>query len=203
MAPEFAYFPGQKGGLYFTQPLAVVTAREVDEVVPALRDVEAHLSQGKYAAGYISYEAAPAFDDSLEVVTPEDNVNALLWFIICEKPTIIGSVRSYGDAELPPLKWTPVAQPLLRAVVDPRCLLALPKPPATLLDRGGGHPCPDWVLHGPCAGGQTRRGDKLLLEQIFRRHPLRSRSARVLQVLGAFRPPYSSPPELAGSCSVG
>jgi para-aminobenzoate synthetase/4-amino-4-deoxychorismate lyase len=53
------------GPVCFTQPERVIVAHEVSEVVPALRAVEEGTRQGFYAAGFIAYEAAPAFDDAL------------------------------------------------------------------------------------------------------------------------------------------
>jgi para-aminobenzoate synthetase / 4-amino-4-deoxychorismate lyase len=65
--------------LRFTQLREVVTARTLADVAPGLRRVEqAVLKDGHYAAGFISYEAAPAFEDSL--VVNDDGHFPLLWF---------------------------------------------------------------------------------------------------------------------------
>jgi len=57
----------------------VVTARRHDEVLPALRKIErACVDGGRYAAGFVSYEAAPAFDSAL-TTRPADDF-PLVWF---------------------------------------------------------------------------------------------------------------------------
>lgn len=53
--------------LHFADPQRILVATRLDEVLPALREIE-QLTQvdGWYAAGFLSYEAAPAFDAILE-----------------------------------------------------------------------------------------------------------------------------------------
>jgi para-aminobenzoate synthetase/4-amino-4-deoxychorismate lyase len=53
--------------LHFARPYRWITTENLNEVVPALQEVE-QLVEGKgwYAAGFLSYEAASAFDPSLE-----------------------------------------------------------------------------------------------------------------------------------------
>ena len=56
----------------FEKPVEVVTARTVDEVIPALQKVEAECANnGRHAAGFVSYEAAPAFDRALITWPPD------------------------------------------------------------------------------------------------------------------------------------
>jgi len=59
--------------LYFTEPKKIITAQRLDNVIPALHEIE-NLTQSKgwHAAGFISYEAAPAFDKSLQIHSPSD-----------------------------------------------------------------------------------------------------------------------------------
>lgn len=45
----------------------VVQASRVGDVVPALREVQAAVAGGLHAAGFVAYEAAPAFDPALAV----------------------------------------------------------------------------------------------------------------------------------------
>ena len=66
----------------FRGPAQVIEARQVAAVLPALRQVEALVNeQGLTAAGFISYEAAPAFDPSFGVrpAYARDDF-PLLWF---------------------------------------------------------------------------------------------------------------------------
>ncbi len=78
--------------LRFQGPVAEITAVRVDEVLVRLREVEAAVEgRGLHAAGWISYEAAPAFDSALAVRPPGDL--PLLWFGLFDEPEPI---------ELPP-----------------------------------------------------------------------------------------------------
>jgi len=63
----------------FERPSAVIVATQVDEVLPALRRIERECaSHQRYASGFLSYEAAPAFDAALK--TRAADGFPLLWF---------------------------------------------------------------------------------------------------------------------------
>lgn len=62
----------------FTNPLDVLCARRVDEVRPVLKQVQKAVDQGYYAVGYVSYEAASAFDPAFSVHA--NPVLPLAWF---------------------------------------------------------------------------------------------------------------------------
>ena len=63
----------------FENPIELITARRVEEVLPALTRIEAEcMSHRRHAAGFISYEASPAFDRSLTTRPPD--AFPLLWF---------------------------------------------------------------------------------------------------------------------------
>jgi para-aminobenzoate synthetase / 4-amino-4-deoxychorismate lyase len=69
--------------LRFARPREFVTARTLADVAPGLRRVEqAVVQDGLYAAGFVAYEAAPAFDASL--VVNDDGQFPLLWFGLYE-----------------------------------------------------------------------------------------------------------------------
>ena len=69
--------------LQFTPPREIVSAASLADVVPALRRVEdAAAWRGLYAAGFVSYEAAPAFDPALKV--RDCGEFPLLWFGLCD-----------------------------------------------------------------------------------------------------------------------
>ncbi|MCX6081208.1 MAG: aminodeoxychorismate synthase component I [Chloroflexi bacterium] len=71
--------------LHFEHPRRIISAAKLDEVLPALRELEAAVDQnGWFAAGFISYEAAPAFDSAL-TVHKLDNF-PLLWFGLYDDP---------------------------------------------------------------------------------------------------------------------
>jgi len=69
------------GWLRFRHPIAVIQAQRLDEVPPALQAVtETVQTQACWAAGYLAYEAAPAFDPAFAVRPPAPGAPPLLWF---------------------------------------------------------------------------------------------------------------------------
>ncbi|HEY0737112.1 MAG TPA: aminodeoxychorismate synthase component I [Herpetosiphonaceae bacterium] len=75
---------GRRRPLRFADPVELIVARTLDEVRPALRAVQRAVDAGYYAAGYLAYEAAPAFDPALQVQPGTDL--PLLWFGIFREP---------------------------------------------------------------------------------------------------------------------
>ena len=63
-------FVSRNGERFYRRPEAVVTAHTLDDVQPALERIQRAVSEGAHAAGFISYEAAPAFDPVLTVHAP-------------------------------------------------------------------------------------------------------------------------------------
>lgn len=66
----------------FEQPVAIVSTTQLNEVIPSLQRVLHYTRDGFYAAGYVSYEAAPAFDAAF-TVHPEPTM-PLVYFAIYE-----------------------------------------------------------------------------------------------------------------------
>ncbi|MEH7226236.1 aminodeoxychorismate synthase component I [Bacillus sp. JJ1566] len=62
----------------FKNPLKVIMAKTIEEVLPCLELVQQAVSDGYFAAGFLSYESAPAFDSSFTVKT--GGTMPLLWF---------------------------------------------------------------------------------------------------------------------------
>jgi para-aminobenzoate synthetase/4-amino-4-deoxychorismate lyase len=88
--------------LKFDKPVKVISAGRINQVISALKLVEEYVREKKcYAAGFLSYEAAPAFDKALR--TKEIGDFPLLWFGIYEKPVVLDSVGGTGNL----LKNTP------------------------------------------------------------------------------------------------
>jgi para-aminobenzoate synthetase/4-amino-4-deoxychorismate lyase len=58
------------GRVAFDRPLRVLRADEPSGVRPLLRAVEAEAAEGRWAVGFLAYEAAPAFDRALRVRPP-------------------------------------------------------------------------------------------------------------------------------------
>lgn len=70
--------------LAFAHPHRVIEARAVPQVLPALRDLESETERGRWAAGFLAYEAAPAFDPALQTRPAGDF--PLLWFAVFTAP---------------------------------------------------------------------------------------------------------------------
>jgi para-aminobenzoate synthetase/4-amino-4-deoxychorismate lyase len=80
LAAGSARFVGNGGVRAFDNPLRIVTAYRPSEVVPALIEVEREAGEGRAAAGFVAYEAAPAFDSAL--VTHDAGPLPLVWFAV-------------------------------------------------------------------------------------------------------------------------
>lgn len=82
---EFKNRTGTVERLCFREPVKILCTRELDQVRPMLKEVEDWTRQGFYAAGYLAYEAAKAFDPAMPEGHPCQM--PLLWFGIFEFPS--------------------------------------------------------------------------------------------------------------------
>ncbi len=94
----------------FVEPQIVVQAERNDEVTDCLRRVEQLVeSRGLYAAGFVSYEAAPAFDRAL--VVRESAGFPLMWFGLFENveriASLHGNLASCPTLTLESIPWQP------------------------------------------------------------------------------------------------
>ncbi len=81
-----------------------IEAHGLDTVVPALEEVEAAVSRGLWAGGFVAYEAAPAFDPGFVVHHAVDGL-PLVWFGLfegAEVPALPDPSCGYRLSE-----WTP------------------------------------------------------------------------------------------------
>jgi para-aminobenzoate synthetase / 4-amino-4-deoxychorismate lyase len=144
---DFADTLGLPGPVCFSQPERVIAAHDVSEVAAALRAVEEGTRQGFYAAGFVAYEAAPAFDDALVTriwtraraeadadadagARPDETGPPLVWFGLFRAPQPEPSALASADANPmtsasasgPPLaswRWEPDITPAdYRAGID-------------------------------------------------------------------------------------
>lgn len=116
---DFQNAAGRPHPILFVDPLDVIVARHVDEVMPAMRRVDAALAAGCYAAGFVAYEAASGFDAAL--TTRPASRMPFLWFGIFGAPRPAGPLAAHAggcrDAEARPggldadLPWTPDVTP--------------------------------------------------------------------------------------------
>lgn len=90
--------------LYFQNPIEILTTACVTEVIPLLEKVQQLIDRGYYAAGFLSYEAAPAFDFSFKVNPCEKF--PLVWFGIYTDFKVV-SLAEIGDRAFISPNWKP------------------------------------------------------------------------------------------------
>lgn len=81
---EFRNESGEVEPLLFSEPLEVLETGILSEVPGILEKVEKAVAAGFYAAGYVSYEAAPAFHPEMQVQAGVEM--PLVWFGIFNEP---------------------------------------------------------------------------------------------------------------------
>ena len=85
----------------FTKPIKELKTRNLDQVEDLLREVEAYQEQGFYAVGYVSYEAAPAFEKKFAVHPAPLMGEYLLYFTIHEEVETLPFPEHYEAVDLP------------------------------------------------------------------------------------------------------
>lgn len=81
---EFATSTGETKPVTFLNPVNIISTNKIDEVLTCLEEVQRYVNEGFYAAGFLSYESAPAFHSSFKV--KEGHQMPLLWFGIFKEP---------------------------------------------------------------------------------------------------------------------
>jgi para-aminobenzoate synthetase / 4-amino-4-deoxychorismate lyase len=100
--------------LSFRNPIAILSAQTPDQVLPLLETLQQQIDQHQlYAAGFVSYEASPAFDPVLKV---NPTTFPLAWFGLYSKPEVITLPKPITSQ---PLRWTPsISQSQYRQAFD-------------------------------------------------------------------------------------
>ena len=90
---------------HFANPHQIINAASIDDVHNALQEIEQLIDANNWhAAGFVSYEAAPAFDSALHVRSADDF--PLLWFGLYPEPHIIKTSEVLRDlGGLSALDW--------------------------------------------------------------------------------------------------
>jgi para-aminobenzoate synthetase/4-amino-4-deoxychorismate lyase len=90
--------------LHFASPYHVISVQALEGVIPALREIERLIQvNGWYAAGFLSYEAAPVFDKALQ--THPETGFPHLWFGLYPAPRAIKLPKPASAKET--LFWLP------------------------------------------------------------------------------------------------
>ncbi|MBX5325514.1 aminodeoxychorismate synthase component I [Streptococcus cristatus] len=88
----------------FTQPIKELKTRDLAEVADLLAQVESYQEQGYYVVGYVSYEAAPAFEEKLAVHKAPLLAEYLLYFTVHDSVETSPIPLTYEEVDLPS-KW--------------------------------------------------------------------------------------------------
>lgn len=73
----------------FQNPEKILIAHNLEEVLPLLEELDNYISHGKYAAGFLTYEAGYAFEKSLKATfSSADLPGPLAWFGIYTTPEV-------------------------------------------------------------------------------------------------------------------
>ena len=86
-------------------PHRVISAHRIEDVRPALQQAEQAAADGAWVAGFVAYEAAPAFDPAL-TTHAHAGVVPLVWFGVFEPPAAASSVDDPAAPPLPQLAWS-------------------------------------------------------------------------------------------------
>ena len=76
----------------FTAPVAIISTTDIEDIPHLIEQMEEWRNRGYYLAGYISYEAAPAFDSKYKV-HHAPNI-PLLWFGVFKEPSSINKTAT-------------------------------------------------------------------------------------------------------------
>jgi para-aminobenzoate synthetase/4-amino-4-deoxychorismate lyase len=96
-----------KHWLRFHSPKQVIETKNVIEVAAGLSYIENEVNErGLYAAGFLSYEAAPAFDQAF-VVNKHPKPFPLLWFGLYRKPDRIAAPKPPAVSRYRIQNWRP------------------------------------------------------------------------------------------------
>lgn len=64
---EFASETGEIKPYTFRNPIKVITTDTIEDILLCFQHIQEAIDAGYYAAGYLSYECAPAFDPAFKV----------------------------------------------------------------------------------------------------------------------------------------
>ena len=91
--------------LLFCRPVQVYVSHHLEEIVALLREIERRVAVDRlHTAGFITYEAGPAFDPALAVRSP--GAFPLMWFGVYREPEAV-AFPPLPRGNLPAIPWKP------------------------------------------------------------------------------------------------
>jgi para-aminobenzoate synthetase/4-amino-4-deoxychorismate lyase len=96
--------------LTFSSPVEILESRSLSDVAPILKAVEEGGERGLWAAGFLTYEAAPAFDRAYAVHGADSGL-PLVRFGLYEAPHPLAIDARDGDDAFTMSAWQPAIQP--------------------------------------------------------------------------------------------
>ncbi len=91
--------------LKFERPSQIFQTKKSEEVLPLLQMIEKEVEKtSSQAVGFLSYEAAPAFDKALRVKPSEDF--PLLWFALYPSSELLDELP-FPSTQFPAIEWEP------------------------------------------------------------------------------------------------
>ena len=99
---DFPDSEGRPGRRFFHAPQRIVSTSCHSEIPRLLAEIEADCAAGATAIGFLSYEAAPAFDPAFEVHAAAQV--PLMWFALFEQEQTVAEAGSTTEARL---SWQP------------------------------------------------------------------------------------------------
>ncbi len=107
MPAPFILLESYAGGrsFHFADGVEEISAATPQQVLPALRRIETAVQNGFHAAGFLSYEAAPAFEPNLRVKNPAGF--PLLWFGLFKTRREIAAGEFFCDGKSQLTDWRP------------------------------------------------------------------------------------------------
>lgn len=97
----------EAGGWWqFQDAREIIVVTSIDEVLPKLREIERRVERdGLWAAGFISYEAGPAFDPAIRARAA--GTLPLLWIGLYSEPSLVQLARRAAADPVPSYQWQP------------------------------------------------------------------------------------------------
>ena len=112
-----------EGGIELRAPQGQLEAWEVSDVAGVIAEAEAAAQRGWYAAGFVAYEAAPAFDGAFRVkavAAPGETIPhlPLAWFGLFAESEAVVPLRPAATSTEPPRDPSSPESPIWRCEID-------------------------------------------------------------------------------------